>query len=119
MGDQTAARTRLAEVEAILMHVPDAIRVKEQIAQLRTEWPPDVPSDPFGPSSLTMAELRVLNYLPTHLTLGEIADRLYVSRNTVKSQTIAIYRKMGTSSRAGAVSVARDSGLIDYRDRPV
>jgi LuxR family maltose regulon positive regulatory protein len=113
MGDWTAARTRLDEAEAYLIHVPDAVRVKEQIASIRREWAPDVVSETFGPSSLTMAELRVLNYLPTHLTLAEIADRLYVSRNTVKSQTIAIYRKMGTSSRAGAVRAARNGGLID------
>jgi ATP/maltotriose-dependent transcriptional regulator MalT len=80
--------------------------------------PLDVEADPVGPSSFTTAELRVLQYLPTYLTLGEIADRLYVSRNTVKSQTIAIYRKMGTSSRAGAVRVAHANGLIDYADRP-
>ena len=41
------------------------------------------------------------------------ADRLFVSRNTVKAQSIAIYRKLGTSSRAGAVEIAADAGLID------
>ena len=58
------------------------------------------------------AELRVLQLLPTHLSVGEIADRLYVSRNTVKSQTIAIYRKLGTSSRGGAVEIATAAGLL-------
>ncbi len=106
LGDRVAGRTRLNEAETFLAHIPDAIRVKEQIAQIRRDWLPDSGSESFGPSSLTTAELRVLNYLPTHLTLGEIADRLYVSRNTVKSQTIAIYRKLGTSSRAGAVHAA-------------
>ena len=46
--------------------------------------------------SLTTAELRVLHYLPTNLTLSDIAERLYVSRNTTKSHAIAIYRKLGT-----------------------
>jgi LuxR family maltose regulon positive regulatory protein len=55
----------------------------------------------------------VVAYLPTHLTLAEIADRLYVSRNTVKTQAIAVYRKLGMSSRAGAVAVARDAGVLD------
>jgi hypothetical protein len=40
-------------------------------------------------------------------------DRLYVSRNTVKSQTIAIYRKLGTSSRSGAVEIAVAAGLVE------
>jgi LuxR family maltose regulon positive regulatory protein len=119
LGDRVAGRTRLNEAETLLAQIPDAIRVKEQVAQVRHEWLPDAGSESFGPSSLTTAELRVLNYLPTHLTLGEIADRLYVSRNTVKSQTIAIYRKLGTSSRAGAVHAAGDAGLIDDGDRTV
>jgi LuxR family transcriptional regulator, maltose regulon positive regulatory protein len=55
----------------------------------------------------------VLQLLPTHLSFAEIADRLYVSRNTVKSQTIAIYRKLGTSSRGGAVKIAVAAGLLD------
>ncbi|MPY92102.1 MAG: DNA-binding response regulator [Acidimicrobiia bacterium] len=42
-----------------------------------------------------------------------IAQRLLVSRNTVKSQAIAIYRKLGTASRGDAVDVARDAGLLD------
>ena len=54
----------------------------------------------------------MLQLLPTHLSIAEIADRLYVSRNTVKSQTIAIYRKLGTSSRSGAVEIAAAAGLL-------
>jgi LuxR family maltose regulon positive regulatory protein len=113
LGDRVGARTRLDEADAFLLQVPDAIRVKEQVAQLRRELAAQAGSDSFGPSSLTVAELRVVTYLPTHLTLAEIADRLFVSRNTVKTQAIAIYRKLGTSSRAGAVAVARDAGLLD------
>jgi LuxR family maltose regulon positive regulatory protein len=55
----------------------------------------------------------VLQVLPTHLSLAEIAARLYVSRNTIKAQTIAIYRKLGTSSRSGAVELARAAGLLE------
>lgn len=62
--------------------------------------------------SLTAAELRVAQYLPTNLSLSEIATRLYVSRNTVKSHAAAIYRKLGTSSRGEAVQRARSAGLI-------
>ena len=68
-------------------------------------------SRPDG-KGLTTAELRVLQFLPTHLSVAEIADRLYVSRNTVKSQTIAIYRKLGASSRTGAVELATAAGLL-------
>ncbi len=61
---------------------------------------------------LTGAELRVVQYLPTNLSLADIAGRLYVSRNTVKSQVAAIYRKLGTTSRTEAVDRARTAGLI-------
>ena len=55
----------------------------------------------------------MLRFLPTHLSIAEIADRLHVSRNTVKSQTVAIYRKLGTSSRSGAIEIAVAAGLIE------
>jgi LuxR family maltose regulon positive regulatory protein len=61
---------------------------------------------------LTRAELRVVQYLPTNLSLADIATRLFVSRNTVKSQVAAIYRKLGTTSRTEAVDRARTAGLI-------
>ena len=59
----------------------------------------------------------MLQFLPTHLSLVEIAERLHVSRNTVKTQAIAIYRKLGSSSRGAAVAAARDRGLL-ADDRP-
>jgi len=48
----------------------------------------------------TIAERRVLDFLPTHAPLQEIAETLFVSRNTVKSHTLSIYRKLGVSSAA-------------------
>ena len=91
----------------------------------RTSWPAlrgllaaRAGGGPVGSATLTTAELRVLQVLPTHLSLGEIAARLYVSRNTIKAQTIAIYRKLGTSSRSGAVELARAAGLLEADPTP-
>jgi LuxR family maltose regulon positive regulatory protein len=61
----------------------------------------------------TAAELRILQLLPTHLTLSEIADRLYISRNTVKTQVASIYRKLRSSTRTEAVREGRNLGLIE------
>jgi DNA-binding CsgD family transcriptional regulator len=61
---------------------------------------------------LTPAEWRVLMLLPTHLTLGEIAESLYVSRNTVKTQAVTVYRKLGVSGRSQAVGRARALGYL-------
>jgi len=60
----------------------------------------------------TVAERRVLELLPTHAPLQEIAESLFVSRNTVKSHTLAIYRKLDVSSRSDAVTKARALGLL-------
>jgi LuxR family maltose regulon positive regulatory protein len=62
--------------------------------------------------SLTPAELRVLAFLPTHHSMQDIAEQLLVSRNTVKSHLIAIYRKLGVSSRGHAVLAAQQRGLL-------
>jgi LuxR family transcriptional regulator, maltose regulon positive regulatory protein len=61
---------------------------------------------------LTPAELRVLRFLPTHLTFPQIAAEVYVSPNTVKTQAQAVYRKLGVSSRREAVARAAEAGII-------
>jgi LuxR family maltose regulon positive regulatory protein len=60
-----------------------------------------------------MAELRILRFLPTHLSFREIGGRLHVSTNTVKSQVHAVYRKLDAASRSEAVEHASTLGLID------
>jgi LuxR family maltose regulon positive regulatory protein len=66
-----------------------------------------------GVASLTRAELRLLPLLATHLSFAEIGQRLYVSRHTVKSQAMSIYRKLGTSSRSQAVQRLQELGLSE------
>ena len=67
-----------------------------------------------GASSLTVAELRLLPFLATHLSFPAIGERLHVSRYTVKSHAMSIYRKLGVSSRSEAVQHARDVGLLGF-----
>lgn len=52
-----------------------------------------------------------LGYLSTNLTLSDIAAELFVSRNTVKSQTAAIYRKLDVGTPCEAVDVAREPDI--------
>jgi LuxR family maltose regulon positive regulatory protein len=56
---------------------------------------------------LTERERDVLRFLPSRLTIREIADELFVSMNTLKFHLKVIYRKLGVSSRAEAAEVAR------------
>ena len=39
--------------------------------------------------------------------------KLYVSRNTIKTQAISVYRKLGVCTRTAAVERARELGLIE------
>jgi DNA-binding CsgD family transcriptional regulator len=60
---------------------------------------------------LTRRERVVLANLAEDVTLEQIASRLFVTRNTVKSQVRSAYRKIGVSTRADAVAWARQAGL--------
>jgi LuxR family maltose regulon positive regulatory protein len=59
----------------------------------------------------TSRELVVLRYLESRLTTSEIAKELYVSVNTVRTHTKAIYRKLGVGSRQDAVAEAHRLGI--------
>jgi LuxR family maltose regulon positive regulatory protein len=61
---------------------------------------------------LSEREMAVLRYLPSTLSLPEIARELYVSPNTVKTQCSAIYRKLGVTNRQAAVQAAREHHLL-------
>ncbi|MDX6418276.1 MAG: LuxR family transcriptional regulator, maltose regulon positive regulatory protein [Trebonia sp.] len=73
-------------------------------------------SHPSGPQRLreplSHAEARVLRYLPTKLSVPEIADELYLSVNTVKTHMRHLYDKLGAHRRHEAVEQARALGLL-------
>jgi LuxR family maltose regulon positive regulatory protein len=72
--------------------------------------PPAGPQLPLEPLSKT--ELRVLRYLPTHLSAPEIATELSVATSTVRTHMRNLYAKLGVHSRAEAVESARALGLL-------
>jgi LuxR family maltose regulon positive regulatory protein len=75
--------------------------------------PAPLSAGPWAPlEPLTKSEVRVLRYLPTHLTAPEIATELSVSTATVKTHLRNLYAKLGTHSRAEAVASARALGLL-------
>ena len=52
--------------------------------------------------------------LPRHPSHGpQIATRLFISRNTVKTEAVSIYRKLGASSRSEAIERAVEVGLLE------
>ena len=69
------------------------------------------PEQPIDP--LTDRELDVLVEIAAGYTNVEIADRLFISRGTVKRHASNIYMKLATHHRAEAVAKGRELGLID------
>jgi LuxR family transcriptional regulator, maltose regulon positive regulatory protein len=72
--------------------------------------PPGGPRPPLEP--LSGSEIRVLRYLPTHLSAREIAGELSVSTSTVKTHMRNLYAKLGAHSRAEAVETGRALRLL-------
>jgi LuxR family maltose regulon positive regulatory protein len=70
------------------------------------------PGAPKLTEPLSQGELRVLRYLPTKLSVPEIADQLYLSVNTVKTHLRHVYGKLGAHRRHEAVEQARALGLL-------
>ena len=112
LNDHVTAHHLLREVEDIMLRRPDLGALVDQVEAFRTVVASSEQSGWTGGPPLSPAELRLLPYLQTHLSIREIADRLYVSRNTVSSELASIYRKFGVSKRSEAVFRATEVGLL-------
>jgi LuxR family maltose regulon positive regulatory protein len=112
-GDAASARMLIREAVRILAYYQDAGSLPDQVQDLERAAENATMGGTLVAIPLTPAEMRVLRYLTTHLNFEAIADELFVSRNTVKTQAMAVYRKLGVSSRAGAVERARELGMIE------
>ena len=66
------------------------------------------------PEALTCRETEVLNMLACGLSNREIAERLVLTENTVKSHIKSIYGKLGVNRRLQAVTRARKMELLGY-----
>ncbi|MFT3855627.1 MAG: LuxR C-terminal-related transcriptional regulator [Ilumatobacteraceae bacterium] len=97
------------QVDAVLRRTPLA-RLHPALATHLLADRSAPPARLFGP--LTARERTVLELLPSHLTYGEIGQRLNLSVNTVKSNMKSIYRKLGVSARSAAVDAAVAHGLL-------
>jgi len=111
LADAAGAWTMLREIDPLLRRHHDLGRLTADVEEVRLSLK-TMRSDAPGTSTLTTAELRLLPRLATHLTFREIGDRLYLSRHTVKSHAMAIYRKLNVTSRNDAVERARGLGLL-------
>jgi LuxR family maltose regulon positive regulatory protein len=112
LGDLSRARKLLGEAQAAAGRTPDATHLPVWIEEATARAGALSSSGATGLATLTTAELRILQFLPTHLSFREIGERLYVSANTVKTQAHAVYRKLAVGSRSEAVARAFELGML-------
>jgi LuxR family maltose regulon positive regulatory protein len=112
LADRGQARQLLREIDDILRQRPALGALTDEVGEFRRALASNATTRAFGGSPLSPAELRLLPYLQTHLTAERIAERLFVSNWTVKTQIKSIYRKLGVSSRNEAVQHATAVGLL-------
>ncbi len=86
---------------------------------VRVEVPVEAPVATFVPNAariaelgLTPRELEVLGLVAQGLSTREMAERLFVSENTVKTHVTRVLDKLGANRRTQAVQLARDQGLL-------
>ena len=103
----------MQEIDELLRRRPGLGTLVDDAQALRDRLANERGSGALRASALSAAELRLLPLLSTHLSFPEIAAELFVSRNTVKSQVLSIYRKLSATSRSEAVGRARELGLLE------
>jgi LuxR family maltose regulon positive regulatory protein len=74
--------------------------------------PARLPSAPASDEGLSERELEVLRLLATELSGPDIARRLFVSVNTLRTHTKHIFAKLDVNTRRAAVGRAADLGLL-------
>jgi LuxR family maltose regulon positive regulatory protein len=112
LGDPGAASAMLDQARQALRLTPDAVVLLGWIEGAEVAVA-SASESAAASKSLSPAELRILQFLPTHLSFPEIAAEVFVSSNTVKTQVQGVYRKLGASSRSEAVEQARAAGLLE------
>jgi LuxR family transcriptional regulator, maltose regulon positive regulatory protein len=114
LGDVAGARQQLADASRAARRTPDMVMFRRWFDDAWEQFDKRAETALVGVASLTTAELRVLRFLPTHYSFHEIAERLHVSSNTVKTHVHAVYRKLDASSRSQAVANATRAGLLGW-----
>jgi LuxR family maltose regulon positive regulatory protein len=112
LGDVSGAREHLADASRLARRTRDVVIFQRWFDDAWDQFDKRAEAALTGVGSLTTAELRVLRFLPTHFSFHEIAERLHVSSNTVKTHVHAVYRKLDASSRSQAVANATRAGLL-------
>jgi len=103
---------KLTRTKVVSVEVPVEVPV-----EVRVEVP--VPAGPFVPNTaridelgLTPREMEVLQLIAEGLSTRQMAERLFVSENTVKTHVTRVLDKLGADRRTQAVQLGRDLGIL-------
>lgn len=97
-------------------------RTRETVVVREVSVPVEVPvraEGPFAPDAervrqlgITPRELEILEAIAAGLSTREIAGKLFVSENTVKTHASRLFDKLNARRRTQAVQIAKEAGLI-------
>lgn len=97
----------------------EVVVVRETVKEVVKEVPVPLESPPFAVNEaqlklhgITKRELEILELIADGLSNREIADRLFVSENTVKTHSSRVFDKLSAKRRTQAVQIAKEIGLI-------
>ena len=117
-----AARSQMNEASFEAAWAQGAMLALDEVLLLATQTAPDskgadaapipLPQPPTGMVPLTKREVEVLRLLVEALSNEEIAQRLFLSRNTVTSHLYSIYGKLDVGSRSAAARFAVEHNLV-------
>ena len=112
LGDHAGAAELAGEARNVLDVLPDGAQAQRiRLAELDRRIAGQ-PRPVWAAEPLTTREVAVLRLLAGTLSLREIGQELYVSSNTIKTHTQAIYRKLGVSTRRDAIQQGRHRGIL-------
>jgi DNA-binding NarL/FixJ family response regulator len=107
-GERLFDAVRVVAVGEALLAPAVTRRLISEFARLR----PTAPAPPAAVSELTPRETEVLRLLAEGLSNPEIADRLVITEETVKTHVSRVLHKLALRDRAQAVVLAYESGLV-------
>jgi DNA-binding NarL/FixJ family response regulator len=125
-GDDSAETIQLALRRGARAYIVKTLAIAELPSVLRElnagsvypapkDWADQARQHANTDSGLTPKEHEILQLVAQGLSNPEIAERLWLSRETVKTHLSSVYRKLGVSSRTQAAKVAYDLHLIDHQ----
>jgi DNA-binding CsgD family transcriptional regulator len=93
----------------------EVVLLKEVVREVRVP----VPDEPFSVNEMqlkqlgiTKHELEILELIAHGMSNREIAEKLFVSENTVKTHSSRLFDKLSAKRRTQAVQIAKENGLI-------